>query len=997
MLRFRSDFAERVHEYSGIWPTQAVSSLAEEAGREADAGEARARLAASEAARKAEVAALERRVDGLEAELAAAQRQLEQAEAAAATMTVSGLVHVAGAAPAGAGQTAQPPSAASPAPAPGRGRGGPWPPERPASPEAFIAALRRERLVDLQDMEGAPESVRVGIAQLSKSLCAAVERLAEDLYESECHFVYELVQNAEDAHRRPRPGETGPATLRLALGPASSAAPSGYFVSESNEAGFADTDVAAICDVSASSKKKPSAGGKSIGCKGIGFKSVFTVSDRPHVLSRDFTFCFDVTGPMGKLGYVTPTWLGPSELAALPPGVREAHAAGRTVLYLPLKRPGLVAAIQREMDELAEQGRATLLFLESLERIELVPAELAPRRALRRVVGGTAGEVAVVVEADCAVTEHRYLLHRHRLSAAPGVPEEAAMVLAFPMPPSPAVHEDGADATSAGADTGGCGGPSCAAGSALRLEPIFCSLPVRSIGFGFAMHCATLDLVANRADFHHGSTANRAVRDALPDAFAAACAALPGVAARAVTLLGEPVADPFWRPAREGALDRLAAVACVATAAGPRKPTEVLLRGPGSLGEVADLLPTDLLLRSCGRAFAITTDATEERLLRRLGAEVFSLAHLCGCLAFTGDPWPQGWVASLWLGDSDGGAEAAQPGALVTVRALYRCLASAMLDGHHGKPPADGQSAPEQQLDAALAVPELPIFPLYGGGCARLSDGAVFRGFCIQVSCKCQQALSEAKALRVLPPPLVQSLDAGTLRLFEALGISLPSAADVAQAALQVQLRHSVEGEGPAPEGAQSAIWASLLALCEVWLRGDEGEDLQGQLEEALQRCGLGGAGLGLADVALLPSRSGRLHGPRHLVCPTLLGAESSLDQDILSRIGEFLAAPMGGAASAASEAAGVPARGLLGLAASAALGAETESVGLWPPLPFDTLRWEAFLVDGLLVQPWRPLDPRAQRVAPDLAMTLGRTLADDGPAGLWHAVVGTGSAGPAP
>lgn len=37
--------------------------------------------------------------------------------------------------------------------------------------------------------------VREGVQQLSDSLCAAVERLASDLYESECHFLYEIIQN----------------------------------------------------------------------------------------------------------------------------------------------------------------------------------------------------------------------------------------------------------------------------------------------------------------------------------------------------------------------------------------------------------------------------------------------------------------------------------------------------------------------------------------------------------------------------------------------------------------------------------------------------------------------------------------------------------------------------------------------------------------------------------------------------------------------------------
>ncbi|CAJ1416575.1 unnamed protein product, partial [Effrenium voratum] len=55
---------------------------------------------------------------------------------------------------------------------------------------SFVAALRRRRLVAEGQL---PDEVREGVKQLSESLCAAVERLANDLYESECHFLYEII------------------------------------------------------------------------------------------------------------------------------------------------------------------------------------------------------------------------------------------------------------------------------------------------------------------------------------------------------------------------------------------------------------------------------------------------------------------------------------------------------------------------------------------------------------------------------------------------------------------------------------------------------------------------------------------------------------------------------------------------------------------------------------------------------------------------------------
>eukprot|EP00434_Breviolum_minutum_P045479 symbB.v1.2.040779.t1/scaffold7525.1/size10779/1 len=347
-----------------------------------------------------------------------------------------------------------------------------------SSEAAFISHLRRRRLI--ASGPELPEHVREGVQQLSDSLCAAVERLASDLYESECHFLYEIIQNAEDAHARDRPKESAEPRLSLRLGPPSVAFPHGYFISENNEAGFTERDVTALCDISASSKKKPLPGvsGGSIGCKGIGFKSVFTVSDRAHVLSKGFTFVFDVAGPLGKLGYVTPTWLSSIDIAALPPEVAAAHAAGRTVLFLPLRAPGLASAIGQEMDELSAQGRASLLFLRRLCCIELLRQVNNPPRLLRRTGEILADEsrktrcVSVVIEQqgeDASKHEHRYLVYCHKIVVESSTAE---LVLAFPV-------------TAENDETGRC-------------EPLFCSLPIRQVGFGFALHCDCFDLVANR-------------------------------------------------------------------------------------------------------------------------------------------------------------------------------------------------------------------------------------------------------------------------------------------------------------------------------------------------------------------------------------------------------------------------------------------------------------------------------------------------------------------
>lgn len=962
----------------------------------ADLGVARALLAESEAKRRHETSALETRVEKLEAELAAAQRRTEVLEAysslppnmspdssvangkEAAQKNKLAEVSVE-AATCGARVISGLAIDAS---------GG-------ASSEAsFVAQLRRQRLVDDHGGPGSmaelPAHVREGVAHLSKSLCAAVERLASDLYESECHFIYEVIQNAEDAHARGTITGTeqrGPPALSLRLGSCASTGFTSYFVSDNNEAGFTERDVAALCDISASSKTRVGPG-EAIGCKGIGFKSVFTVSDRPHVLSRGFTFVFDVLGPLGKLGYVTPTWLDATAIEALPAEVRASHAAGRTVLFLPLRSPGFAEAIEREMGEFATRGRATMLFLKRLRRIELcrgpgiVPLLLHCRRG---DVEGAIEEMFVVAE-ECSAdgtnsvrAEHRYLLHRHCVGAA------AELVIACPAAAGDTIAA-AAGGMSAIAQAVGNEVVGSEASMAMgATEQIYCTLPVRGVGFGFALQCNRFDLVANRGDFHRGSAANKAIRDALPEAFAAACAARKEVAARALVLVGESVSDPFWRVAREGVLAALASVACVTTAAGPRQPSEILLRGRGDeagpLAAVAALLPPELVLKACGRAFAAAEavpDAATERLLRRLGAEDFGPVHLCKCLAFSCSPWPFGWVHEIWHAGGDAAPRA--------MRTLYAALGSV----------ATGGVAEGNYVSVVLNMPSLPLFPLAAGATSKippsacLEDGGVHRCTCSSLPSRWQRALANAGALRLLPSALVGALDGPAVAFLDAAGVGEASSTELAKAALAVQLRLAAAPASLGPlhsaldEGLDFAVpkwcWSSLGVIRDLWLKRSRGASGGGSdaapsearradaamgLEDGLVQLGFCSSheeaqrsvdGPGLRALLLAPCRDGKLRHPAGLRCHTVLGLAGILADDLAARVHAFLGIPCG-----SCDASGLVARG----------EAAHREVALepWPDLEEggggggasgaeawrEALLWEAFFVGGLGAQRLRP------------------------------------------
>lgn len=72
-----------------------------------------------------------------------------------------------------------------------------------------------------------------------------------------------------------------------------------------NEAGFSKSNVEAICDIGSSSKRGVDNGTAHIGEKGIGFKSVFKVSDVVYISSGHYSFKFD---KRTRLGMITPVW-----------------------------------------------------------------------------------------------------------------------------------------------------------------------------------------------------------------------------------------------------------------------------------------------------------------------------------------------------------------------------------------------------------------------------------------------------------------------------------------------------------------------------------------------------------------------------------------------------------------------------------------------------------------------------------------------------------------
>jgi hypothetical protein len=160
-----------------------------------------------------------------------------------------------------------------------------------------------------------------------------IRKIVEDLYPDRAHFIYELLQNAEDA------GATE-ASFLLDENSVSF---------EHNGRPFGPEDIWAITDIGEGTKAGEE---DKIGRFGVGFKAVFAYSETPHIWSP--TFNFKITD------LVLPTVIDPN-----------TKIGQKTRFEFPFNNPKKCAqdAYTEVNTGLAELAETTLLFLSSLESI----------------------------------------------------------------------------------------------------------------------------------------------------------------------------------------------------------------------------------------------------------------------------------------------------------------------------------------------------------------------------------------------------------------------------------------------------------------------------------------------------------------------------------------------------------------------------------------------------------------------------------------------------
>ncbi|MCM2465946.1 hypothetical protein DIC75_06390 [Methanoculleus sp. CWC-02] len=415
----------------------------------------------------------------------------------------------------------------------------------------------------------------------------------------------ELIQNAEDNTYDP----TVQPFIRFSIKPDT-------LIVYNNEIGFAPEDVESICSVGQTTKSKKKNVGY-IGEKGIGFKSVFKISDFPKVISNGFQFEFRRSYG-SNLGYIVPYWL---------PAIPEYADRQVTNIILPLRDDA------RERLNLFDEIDPTLiLFLRKLQRIEIIDNVSGNSKAVTK--SGSEGLVTIdyqdqsqywrVIRATFRVPQEIVEQEPRREDV-----KNTEIVLAFP------VSETGLPIS-------------------IRNEPkpdIFAFLPVKKCGFSFIIQADFL-LTSDREDILQDSQWNQWLRSNILDVLVKAIEEFKRDEKLKTTFfkylsLPEEINDEFFNPFTRQTFEALADVECILTESGLwKKPCDVYY----AEDDLKNLVSNDELCSNFAKEYVADTFYLKKELRAQLGIVDFTSKHLVECLE--NPDWvkkhPNEWLIELY-------------------------------------------------------------------------------------------------------------------------------------------------------------------------------------------------------------------------------------------------------------------------------------------------------------------------------------------------------------
>ena len=245
--------------------------------------------------------------------------------------------------------------------------------------------------------------------------------MLSQLYSKDTRFVYELIQNADDNTYNISKAKGVDPLLKFTITP-------DRITIDSNEDGFTEENVRAICDLGASTKTSSRG---FIGEKGIGFKSVFKVASRVRIQSGPFCFAFEHGEDDHGLGMVTPI---NDEHEELPNEIR-------TRFTLTLNEHTSFEGLEHELNDLPD---TLLLFLNKLKRMTIqIHTEAGRLEKIFRYTYDEALQIGTLYKSESKSnfsneTSRQYFMERRVEENLPpdkarSQISEATVVLAFPV------------------------------------------------------------------------------------------------------------------------------------------------------------------------------------------------------------------------------------------------------------------------------------------------------------------------------------------------------------------------------------------------------------------------------------------------------------------------------------------------------------------------------------------------------------------------------------
>ena len=378
--------------------------------------------------------------------------------------------------------------------------------------QKIISDIRKE-MFGIDDFGAS--NIKRGKYSIYEGYNNALRLLSTGLYSDRSHFILEVIQNADDNQYDPKVSPrlefiTSPAKLYLV----------------NNELGFTEENVLALCTTGKSSKSKEKG---FIGEKGIGFKSVFAVSDAPEIHSNGFHFRFNRIDPDNLLGYIVPEWHEPeTELKN-----------GETTIILPARK-----GFPFNEETFKDFDSRLLLFLAKLREINIKQGEDKFSYIKQSRGENTILTSRTLVSGVKKETEHQYLIVSNPVDMSV-INEESRVgiksseiILAFSL-------DENGEAKS------------------VNDEKVFAYLPIRNFGFKFIIQ-ADFILSASRQDINESSLWNIYLREQIATEFSIhALNEFKNKGALGFSYLSylgdfERIVDPFFKDLPNLIIDKLA-------------------------------------------------------------------------------------------------------------------------------------------------------------------------------------------------------------------------------------------------------------------------------------------------------------------------------------------------------------------------------------------------------------------------------------------------------